>query len=78
LAVHFFERRVPADAEDGDLRRLHRFRATLPNSPLSYSGQIVKIRWCARVRAFLRGGKEAFFEQPFTVTAAAPTAATPP
>jgi hypothetical protein len=78
LAVHFFQRRVPTDAEDGDLRRLHQFRTLLPNSPLSYSGQIVKIRWCARVRVFLRGGKEVFFEQPFIMTArstqAVPTA----
>jgi hypothetical protein len=71
LAVHFFERRVPSDAEEGDLRRLHHFRTVLPNSPLSYPGQIVKIRWCARVRVFLRGGKEIFFEQPFTMTSSA-------
>lgn len=67
LGVHFFERRIPADAEEGDLRRLHKFRTVLPNSPLSYSGQIIKIRWCARVRMFLRGGKDVFFEQPFTM-----------
>lgn len=68
LGVHFFERRLPADAEEGDLRRLHRFRTALPNSPLSYSGQIVKIRWCARMRVFLRGGKEMLFEQPFSIS----------
>lgn len=65
LGVHYFERRVPRDSEDGDLRPLHRFKTVLPNSPLSYSGEIVKIRWCARVRLFLRRGKELFFEQPF-------------
>jgi hypothetical protein len=70
LAVHFFKRRVPADAEEGDLRRLYRFRTVLPRSPLSYSGQIVKIRWCARARVFLRSGKEVFFEQPFVIAAA--------
>ena len=69
LAVHFFERRTPSDAEDGDLRPLHRFRTILPNSPLSYSGSMVKIRWCARVRLFLRRGKELFFEQPFVLAA---------
>ena len=67
LAVHFFERRTPADSEDGDLRPLHKFRTILPNSPLSYAGSIVKIRWCARVRLFLRRGKELFFEQPFVL-----------
>ena len=65
LAVHFFERRVAADADDGDLRRLYRFKTELPNSPLSYSGEILKIRWCGRVRIFLRRGKELFFDQPF-------------
>jgi hypothetical protein len=70
LTVHFFERRTPADADEGDLRRLYRFDTVLPNTPLSYSGQIVKIRWCARVRLFLRGGKEIFFEQPFAMAAA--------
>lgn len=67
LAVHYFERRTPADAEDGDLRPMHRFRTVLPNSPLSYSGAMVKIRWCARIRLFLRRGKELFFEQPFVL-----------
>jgi hypothetical protein len=70
MAVHFFERRTAADTEDGDLRPLHRFRTMLPNSPLSYSGSIVKIRWCARVRLFLGRGKEIFFEQPFVLGAA--------
>ena len=27
----------------------------------------VKIRWCVRVRVFLRRGKEAFFEQSFVL-----------
>ena len=67
LGVHFFERRVPGDAGDGNLCRLHRFQTILPNSPLTYHGVIVKIRWCARVRVFLRRGKESFFEQPFTL-----------
>ena len=70
MAVHFFERRTPSDTEDGDLRPLHRFQTLLPNSPLSYAGSIVKIRWCARVRLFLRRGKEIFFEQPFVLGAA--------
>jgi hypothetical protein len=69
LAVHYFQRRVPADAEEGDLRRLHQFSTVLPNSPLSYAGQIVKIHWCARVRVFFRGGKDLFFEQPFLIAA---------
>lgn len=65
LGVHYFNRRVPSDSETGDLRPMHRFTTILPNSPLSYSGKIVKVRWCARVRLFLKKGKELYFEQPF-------------
>ena len=67
LGVHFFERRVPSDVDNGDLRILHRFTTVLPSSPLSYPGEIVKVRWCVRVRLFLRRGKELFFEQPFVL-----------
>jgi hypothetical protein len=65
MGVHFFERRVPADVEDGDLRQWRRFRTVLPNSPLSYAGEILSIRWCVRVRVFLKRGREAFYELPF-------------
>jgi hypothetical protein len=34
------------------------FSTRLPNSPLSYDGRIVKIRWCVRVRVFLPRGVE--------------------
>ncbi len=67
LGVHYFNRRVPSDAEDCDLRPMHRFATILPNTPLSYSGAIVKVRWCARIRLFLKKGKELYFEQPFAL-----------
>src|SRR5260221_14523565 len=67
MGVHFFERRLPGDAEDGDLRPLRRFRTTLPSSPLSYSGAIFTIRWSVRVRLFLRRGREYLQEQPFAL-----------
>lgn len=72
LGVHFFERRTPADAEDGDLRCLHRFQTRLPHSPLSYAGTIVKIRWCARLRLFLRRSKDLLFERPFVLAGLSP------
>jgi hypothetical protein len=67
LGVHFFERRLPADAENGDLRPMRRLRTRLPNSPLSYHGAILSIQWCARLRLFLRRGREFVVEQPFTL-----------
>lgn len=65
MAVHFFQRRVPTDVANGDLRTWHEFRTRLPNSPLSYSGIIVKVRWCVRVRVFSRRGREVVAESPF-------------
>lgn len=65
MAVHEFWRR---DAEEGfpiDLRRPEQFSTTLPNSPLSYEGQILKLRWCVRVRVFLSRGKEVVGEKMF-------------
>jgi len=65
LSVHEFARR---SAEEGDLPQPGervRFETALPLSPLSYDGAIVKVCWCVRVRAFLRGGKEAVGERRF-------------
>ena len=67
IGVHFFERRLPADAEDGDLRPMRRLRTRLPNSPLSYRGAIMSIQWCVRLRLFLRRGREFVVEQAFTL-----------
>lgn len=69
LGVHFFERRVPSDAEQGDLRSLRRFTSQLPSSPLSYAGQLFSVRWCVRVRLFLRRGRELVQEVPFVLGA---------
>jgi len=57
MSVHYFERRVAGDVEEGDLQQLWQFSTPLPNSPLSYNGVIVKVRWCVRVRVFLGRGK---------------------
>jgi hypothetical protein len=67
LGVHYFERLAPGDVEGRDLRVLRMLRTVLPNSPLTYPGVTLKIRWCVRVRAFLRRGKEVFFEQSFVL-----------
>ena len=67
MAVHFFERRVLDNASSRDLRELHGFETELPNSPLSYDGEIVSVRWCVRVRAYLKGGKEICRDQSFVL-----------
>lgn len=77
MGVHFFERRVPADADDGDLRPMRRVRTRLPPSPLTYHGAIVTILWCVRLRLFLRRGREFVLEQGFTLGAVPPMLARP-
>ncbi|MEN6457767.1 MAG: hypothetical protein ABFC63_02455 [Thermoguttaceae bacterium] len=64
MAVHEFWRRH-ADQGPFDSRHPQRFSTVLPNSPLSYDGQIVKLRWCVRVRALLHRGKDIVSEKAF-------------
>jgi hypothetical protein len=67
MAVHEFWRQ---DAEEGqplDPATPQRFQTTLPNSPLSYDGQIVKVLWCVRIRAFLHRAKEVVGEKEFNL-----------
>jgi hypothetical protein len=60
IGVHFFERTAtPRDSGS--------FAVTLPRSPLSYEGVIVKIRWCVRVRVFFQGGRDFVSEHVFDV-----------
>jgi hypothetical protein len=71
--VHYFHRYVDELARPLDLRRPLRFATTLPPSPLSYDGQIVKVCWCVRARLFPQQGPEAVVEVPIrlgSVTAA--------
>ena len=65
MAVHEFWRRDVAGAELPDARRPESFSTVLPNSPLSYHGQLVKIRWCVRVRVFTHRGKDLVGERAF-------------
>ncbi len=58
LAVHEFWRKDADSGDLGDPRRPSRFSTTLPQSPLSYDGLIVKIRWCVRVRVIFRRGRD--------------------
>ena len=64
LGVHYFERNIPT-ADDPDIRPLKQFQTTLPGSPLSYEGIIIKIQWCARVRVFLQNGNIHTHDQAF-------------
>jgi hypothetical protein len=64
MAVHEFWRR-DADDQPLDPSLPERFSTRLPNSPLSYDGRIVKVRWYVRVRVFPNRGKELVGEKQF-------------
>lgn len=65
LGIHHFERHTDEDNGAAPLTELRRFEVVLPNTPQTYDGVLVKIRWCVRVRVFLRSGKEYVAELPF-------------
>jgi hypothetical protein len=71
FGVHFFQRftRESTTAPLGELRQI---AVSLPGSPLSYDGAIVKIRWCVRIRAFFSGGPEVMGEQWFQLGSTMP------
>ena len=51
LSVHFFDRHVAGEPERFDLSLPRQLQTTLPVTPLSYAGVIVKVRWCVRSTA---------------------------
>jgi hypothetical protein len=66
IGVHFFQRitdraLMPPAAMTGA------FTTPLPQSPLSYEGVIVKVRWCVRVRLFFEGTRDFVSEHVFTI-----------
>lgn len=65
LEVHDFRRLSAEDSQGFDPGQPGRFSVVLPNSPMSYDGLIVKIRWCVRVRVFMVRGKEVVGEKAF-------------
>jgi hypothetical protein len=65
FGVHQFWRFGADRGDPTDPSRPGRFQTTLPQSPLSYEGQIINVRWCVRVRAFLHRKKEIMREKIF-------------
>jgi len=64
MGIHYFERRTPRSPDD-EFRQQFTLKTILPKSPSTYDGEIVKIRWCVRVRLFMKRGKEISYEMPF-------------
>jgi hypothetical protein len=65
MGVHHFHRLSTEDGDWIDPRRPGVFRTDLPKSPMSYDGKIVKVRWCVRVRVFLKRGGEVVGQRQF-------------
>ena len=78
FAVHHFERFVDEASRRLDLRLPHRFATTLPPSPLSYDGRIVKICWCVRLRIYPVDGPELVQEAAFRLGDVPPPRETAP
>lgn len=65
MAVHLFQRLEHEEHPPLDPKDPVRFSTELPRSPLSYDGELIKIRWCVRARLFLADGHEVVKERPF-------------
>jgi len=66
LGVHFFQR-LTDRALSPTAITTGAFTTPLPQSPLSYEGVIVKVRWCVRVRLFFEGSRDFVSEHVFTL-----------
>jgi len=62
--VHHVEVLTPGEGRS-DAGAGGRFAVSLPRSPLSYDGLIVKVRWCVRVRAPVAGWSDRVAEAAF-------------
>jgi hypothetical protein len=58
IGVHYFERRLHRSLASDTFKHTQRLSTVLPASPLSYEGEILKIRWCVRVRLYLDEGQQ--------------------
>lgn len=66
MTVHYFQRlSAEEDGNHMNLHQLRNFSTLLPKSPLSYDGEILKIRWCSRLRLFMAHGKQYVVDVPF-------------
>ncbi len=75
FGVQYFERFSTEGPDAVDLSRRREFRTLLPDFPLSYDGAIVKVCWCARLRLFLKRGRQHVIEAGFRLGEVSPAKA---
>jgi len=65
MGIHAFWRRSHQEGDWIDPLTPGHFNTTLPNSPLTYEGALIKLHWCIRVRVFFQNGRQVLEEVPF-------------
>jgi hypothetical protein len=65
LNVHHFLRWDESQIRRSGLTDQQSLTCDLPWTPLSYHGRLITVRWCARLRLFLAGGREVVTEKLF-------------
>lgn len=65
LSVHHFRRWSDSQLKELDLGQKHGFQCSLPLTPLSYEGTLLRIRWCVRLRLFCSVGRDSVAQVPF-------------
>lgn len=65
VGAHAFWRLSSQNGDWIDPTQPGRFQVVLPKSPLTYDGNLIKIRWSVRVRVFLSNGRQYVDETPF-------------
>ncbi len=67
LGVHYFQRLTGEAISGRDWSESQTLSTILPESPLSYEGRLLKIRWLIRVRIYLNDGNELVTQEPFSL-----------
>ncbi|WP_442507092.1 hypothetical protein SH528x_005989 [Novipirellula sp. SH528] len=65
LHVHHFHRLDEQQLRQAGLAGSQSLSCTLPYTPLSYHGTLIRVCWCIRMRLFVAGARETVTEQPF-------------
>ena len=63
--VHHFHRQGENQIRRSGLSDARSTHCKLPETPLSYQGKLISVRWCVRMRLFLTNGREIVTEQRF-------------
>ena len=69
MHVHHFKRIDEEQIRRNGLADKQSLSCLLPATPLSYYGRLIQLRWCVRLRLFMKDGREVVANQPFYLVA---------